>query len=443
MWEVREGHDLDHFMERMVSDPDIRKVVMVCDERYVEKANRRTGGVGTETQIISREVYENQQQEKFVALILATSPEGGRALIPAYYASKVYIDFRDTSLYAESFEKLLRWCYDKPLRIKPALGSRPAFLSEDPQASLGTTASYIRALDAIRNHRPYAAGSLDEYYNTFVKNLEIFRIKDPSGEIDDAIVKSLSDLKPYRDQCVRIFCAVAQYMPSQDFVISTHRFLEQLIKYMHRTEEVSMWNEVNFENFRFLAHELALCVLAALLHNDRFDEAELLLSRPFQLPPHISVDRINRPDSFVSVFRVHLHSLEKRNNRLQSNRASLHADMLKERSAASELSFEYIMQADFLCFLRYEIESGDNYHGWWPSTLVYSHNRNRPFEIFARAASRKYFLRIRNLLEVSEPRDLTPLFDEFLSGKRDVPRWSYFRLDVASLANYRNLATRP
>ncbi|MEQ9844044.1 SEFIR domain-containing protein [Pectobacterium brasiliense] len=68
-WDLKEGHDSVAFMEKMVTDPQITKVAIICDEIYASKADGRAGGVGTETQIISREVYENQEQGKFVAII--------------------------------------------------------------------------------------------------------------------------------------------------------------------------------------------------------------------------------------------------------------------------------------------------------------------------------------------------------------------------------------
>ena len=56
-WDLKEGHDAFAFMEKMVNDLDIKKVVIVCDRIYAEKADGRSGGVGTETQIISPEIY--------------------------------------------------------------------------------------------------------------------------------------------------------------------------------------------------------------------------------------------------------------------------------------------------------------------------------------------------------------------------------------------------
>lgn len=35
-------------MEQMVTNPEIKKVTIVCDEKYAAKADGRSGGVGTD-----------------------------------------------------------------------------------------------------------------------------------------------------------------------------------------------------------------------------------------------------------------------------------------------------------------------------------------------------------------------------------------------------------
>src|SRR5262245_28656183 len=68
-WDLKEGHDAIKFMEQMVTDPEIKKVIIVLDRTYAEKADGRKGGVGTETQIISPEIYA-----KAVRTSLSVSP---------------------------------------------------------------------------------------------------------------------------------------------------------------------------------------------------------------------------------------------------------------------------------------------------------------------------------------------------------------------------------
>lgn len=67
-WDLKEGHDMFDFMESMVNSKDIDKVLIILDETYSVKANSKKGGVGTETQIISPEIYKNVSQEKFIPM---------------------------------------------------------------------------------------------------------------------------------------------------------------------------------------------------------------------------------------------------------------------------------------------------------------------------------------------------------------------------------------
>ena len=68
-WDLKEGQDKYAFMEQCVNDPEITKVLIVCDKKYADKANARVGGVGDETVIISSEVYGKMNQEKFIPII--------------------------------------------------------------------------------------------------------------------------------------------------------------------------------------------------------------------------------------------------------------------------------------------------------------------------------------------------------------------------------------
>ncbi len=64
--------------------------------------------LGQETQIISKEVYDNQKQDKFV-LVVTEKDENGKPYLPTYYKSRIYIDLSEPDSYAENFEKLQRW----------------------------------------------------------------------------------------------------------------------------------------------------------------------------------------------------------------------------------------------------------------------------------------------------------------------------------------------
>ncbi len=231
-WDLKEGHDSVAFMEKMVTDPALEKVVIVSDEVYANKADGRAGGVGTETQIISKEIYDNQEQDKFVAVV-AQKDEKGKPFLPTYYKSRIYIDLSEPDNYAENFETLLRWIYGKPLYVKPTLGNRPLFLDESEGISLGTTAAFKRAISAIKDNKPFASGAFDEYLLLFSENLEKFRLKDIEGEVDDAVIENIEKFVPYRNEAIHLFFAISQYSPTEDNVLKLHRFFESLVPYMH------------------------------------------------------------------------------------------------------------------------------------------------------------------------------------------------------------------
>lgn len=437
-WDLKEGHDALVFMEQMVTNKDITKVAIICDETYVAKADGRAGGVGTETQIISKEVYENQAQEKFVAIV-CEKDVNGKPYLPTYYKSRIYIDLSEADEYVENFEKLLRWIFDKPLYIKPELGNKPSFLEDGEHISLGTTATFKRCVEALKNNRPYAAGAYDEYCNTFTLNLERFRLSKFDGEFDDTVIRSIEEFLPFRNEAIQLFTTIAQYSPTTEFVQRTHRLFESLIPYMHRPSNINQCNEWDFDNFKFLVHELFLYALAVFIKHDRLAQAKYLLEQHYYLPGNSDYGR-NVMVSYV-VLRDFLRSLQYRNKRLELRRLSLRADLLKERCNGTGIEFRYLMQADFVAFMRAEIEVEDK--GWWPETLLYLGHFNGAFEVFARSVSKAYFNNAKGLIAIESVKDLEPLFKSYQDGTRKLPRWEFEGFSPSVLLGYEQLATRP
>jgi len=436
-WDLREGHDAIAFMEKMVTDPEIKKVIIVCDRVYAEKADSRKGGVGTETQIVSKEIYEKVQQDKFV-VVIAEKNEFGKPYLPTYYKSRIYIDLSEPDKYTGNFERLLRWIYDKPLYIKPDLGKKPLFLSESEMISLGTTVSFKRAIDAIKNAKPYAAGALNEYFETFVQNSEKFKIKNYKGEFDEAMIKNIEAFLPYRNEAIQVFSTIARYDPKEEFIESLHRFFESLIPYMFRPEHVTHWQEWDFDNFRFIIHELFLYAIAIFVKSERFQQASLLLRQRY----YNSNYRRNVMVPF-QVFRQYMKSLSYRNERLNLHRLSLRADLLKKRCQAVGIDFRYLMQADFILFIRDELYVEDLFSRWWPETLLYLGHFPGPFEIFARAESKRYFAKIKCLFDIQEPEDFKQLLEEYRNKKRKLPQWEFESFNPVLLLNIGKLATKP
>lgn len=439
-WDLKEGHDAIVFMEKMVTDPKIKKVIIVSDRVYAQKADSRKGGVGTETQIISKEIYDTVEQDKFV-VVIAEKDEYGKPYLPTYYKSRIYIDLSEPDNYTDSLESLLRWIYDKPLYKKPEIGKTPSFLSEGEQMSLGTTVSFRRAINAIKDGKPYSVGALNEYLEIFVQNLEKFRIRNHKGEFDEAIMKNVEAFLPYRTEVIQIFSAIARYGPKEEFIQSLHKFFESLIPYMLRPESVTSYRNQDFDNFIFIIHELFLYAVAILIKLEQFQQASVFLNQRYYVPGNSDYGR----DVMVpfSVFRRYMESLEYRNKRLKLRRSSLRADLLKERCQTTGIDFKYLMQADFVLLIRDELDAEDLFVRWWPETLLWLGHFPGPFEIFARAESKRYFEKIKCLFDIQSPDGFEQLLKEYQQSKRKLPRWERHSLNPALLLNIEKLATRP
>jgi TIR domain len=164
-WDLREGQDNTSFMEQMVTDENVTKVLAICDGKYADKANERnkkSSGVGIEAQIISREVYEKTTQTKFIPVI-AEYNESGKAYTPVFFKSRFYIDMSTEDKYLENYEQLLRAIYDKPIHVKPKLGKPPTYILEPSIPASSTFHKLEMFKQAVLSDKKTANGLLKDY----------------------------------------------------------------------------------------------------------------------------------------------------------------------------------------------------------------------------------------------------------------------------------------
>ena len=139
-------------------------------------------------------------------------------------------------------------------------------------------------------------------------------------------------------------------------------------------------------------------------------------------------------------------SLDRRNVRLQLNKISLRAALLEQRSHTANLDFRYLMQGDFTLFLRDAKLALERrgYVNWWPETLFYAARLHAPFEIYARAESKRYFDKVRVIFEIQSKDEFAPLVEAFNKRQMGLPgSSSYGDPDPIVLMNYEKLASAP
>ena len=118
-WELEPGDDIPHFMERNLASAD--RVLMVCTENYVEKANTGTGGVGYEKMIVTSSLMKSIDSRKVVPLVR----QAGTHEVPTFLTSKLFIDFSRDGDFEYSFDELVRTLVGAPLFKKPPIGNNP------------------------------------------------------------------------------------------------------------------------------------------------------------------------------------------------------------------------------------------------------------------------------------------------------------------------------
>jgi hypothetical protein len=443
-WDLREGHDAIKFMEKMVTDPDIKKVIIVLDRTYAEKADGRKGGVGTETQIISPEIYAKADQDKFVG-VASELDDDGKPFRPTFYKSRIYIDLSRSDDYAANFEQLLRWIYDKPAYPKPPIGKRPEFLDETA-IQLPTRSRAVRAVELLKVGSSRATAAIDEYFSVFAESMETFRIPTESVDPqkwDDQVIQNIDSFLPYRDEFISVVSAMGRYSFDDDKPLRT--FFEKLVPYMFASKDLRQWSDWYFDNFRFIIHEMFLYAVAFLLKQERFELVTQLISRSYYVGDAI-VD-LREPMQPFSIFYHGLESLLRRNQRLNLRRLSLRADLLNQRSHTSGIAFSSVMQTDFVLYFFNALTSHkeSTRQGWIPETLVYYREHAAPFEIFARSESLGYFQKICPLLAVKSKAELGEAFKLF--GYQNAPlyllRWdAFYSLSLEQATNFQKLATK-
>ena len=265
-WHLQPGHDVNAFMEQMVTDPTVKKVLMVCDKAYAEKADGRKGGVGTETQIISAEVYRKVKQEKFIPIIRERD-ENKELCRPVYLKSTLHFDFTKDETYEADYEPLMRNLLNAPELVLPPIGKPPAHIFDKTSTTVSTAGKFNRLREALEKDKPHKQVSFREYLEALSDALEVFRITQADAaartvEPDELIVQRINQMRPYRDQFIE-FCALyAAQADNGDSYLEVHSFLERLLQLHERAATMQGYSEWYFEPHQFIGYEWVLYLLS-------------------------------------------------------------------------------------------------------------------------------------------------------------------------------------
>lgn len=157
IWDLKPGHDMYHFMERSVNSSD--KVLIICDKSYSKKANSRLGGVGTETRIISPDIYNKVEQEKFIPILL-----DGFENVPVYLKGILGIDLSNRNLEKEKIDEILKIIFEISENKRP-INEIPDFLNDNSNNEITIVDNNLKTINL---EAPYA--EKDKIINLEINN---------------------------------------------------------------------------------------------------------------------------------------------------------------------------------------------------------------------------------------------------------------------------------
>lgn len=419
IWDLKEGDDKYAFMEKMVTDESVTHVLIFSDSEYATKADARKAGVGTESQIISREVYSKVQQSKFIPIVCEFN-DSGEPFLPVFLKSRIWIDFSSSESANNNWEQLVRVLYGKPAHEKPTLGKAPTYVTTDVTVPASPAIAKFSALKQAITHdkaglKLYRKDFLDACY----EYADALRIRDRPNVTDlgQRVLEDCGKLKLVRDHIVDWVLLESATKPSAEFDEELVSMLEKLLELKSRPPEVNSWNDAWFEAHRVFVYETFLYIVAALLRTDSFDSLRLVLTSHYLLPETASgTNRFDKFDAFYGHSDT-LQILAPKGQRLNAPAAEL----IKRQADREDVPFAAVIQAELLVLMMAFITDGSR---WYPQTLHYS-SRAGAFPFFVKAARHRDFQKLAKITGIGTGDELR-LAVKAGHEKIGVNRWHKF-----------------
>lgn len=368
-WDLQPGQDKYVFMESMVNDPGVSRVLVICDRKYQEKADARAGGVGTESQIISAELYGSVNQTKFIPVVCEYDDDG-KPCLPTFMKARIYVDISTDERYGEGLDQLLRHIYEQPLHEKPSLGAPPVFTT---QAGISYTKEFGAAVRAIQDGKPNKTGLETLFLRSVLHALEKQYSEPVGNDYFEGVYQNILATKGLRDQLSDYCEALAASSNDEPNALAPiMKLLESIGSHFEFDGRSGTIYPGWLDFYRYFALELVLILTAALLRHSRWKTLRRLLSATYIVRGRDG----QMIGENISVFDAYLPALdEHRNTALNLRRVSVSADLLKERCSPDKTTLLELQEADFLLTLAITAHLGKTPNGrtlfWVPRTGVY------------------------------------------------------------------------
>lgn len=410
-WNLSEGQDKYLFMEQMVNNHEIDRVLLTCSKSYKEKANLKKGGVGSESMIISNEIYKNADQKKFIPIILEKDSTG-EPYIPTFVNSRIFIDFSDDEFFEDEYEKLIRNFFKKPLYKKPKLGTPPIYINEKEEIKSKNQSKLRTIKNALINERKYTDNLIDDFFDKLLVELEneVINNFDFDVEIDEIILRKIEKLKTIKYDFIEVLKYVINYSSINKEQI--HKFFEKVLGFLFLNQKeifpIDTIGSMRNDHFYFIVYELYLTMSTVLIAKEKYEELGHILHSPYIVYSYNQNDYIQR--SFVNFCSPAASLNHYRIKRLRINKPNLYAEIVKKRFDLVDIEFHEIQKTDAL--LHYisciNANQGRNSTVWLPFLSIYEFKKI-PF--LQKMKSQTHFNKIKTVLNINSIEELKEKYD--------------------------------
>lgn len=412
LWDLKDGQDKNEYMEKMVTDPSVDKVLLICNKQYVEKANKRKGGVGIESTIISSELYEKTEQTKFIPVVFEVDNQGN-AYLPVFAKSRIYVDLSSDEKFEDGFDQLLRDLYSKPRFDRPPLGEMPNYLKVDAPSYLKTAGRVNNIKVAIEKESKRTGVIIAEYIDSFFVALLEYKIEAQPDlnerKLVEVVEEGIESIQVLKNDFIGFLETIVQteYCTSELF----QDFFERLLQFYEDNDiqllEDRYLQSYLSDNYRFFNYELFLSFVTIMIKHSHFDIVHNIVKYSFCIIPKYRYNQAE--EQTYRRFQSFIGTLNKiKQGITNSNRFSITADTVKQYTTI--LKFEDLVASDILLYYLSLVFPGKTYLDlyWYPDLSVY----NGFVELYPRLVSKRFFNKFKVLFNVDSPES----FKELLSS---------------------------
>jgi hypothetical protein len=272
-FDMKPGNEMTDFMEKSVKDPSVTSVLLLLNPHYKEKADCRTGGVGTETQIISPEVYNNVENTKFIPVIFDKNNKELVDCLPIFLKSRYSIDLTDPATKEEHYIFLIRTLFGVATERKAPLGSEPAWVEKSDAISSQVIELISNVKGSINEEQAKENGIIG--FESILMILKKVDLSGLSSDISsDKKIEIFKRLIPVRNTYLDFLASISYQNGIDDSIVD---FFESVDEYAASLPSDSLSKNA----IHAFMHECVIYTIGLLFKRHHYLEISSVIFRPY------------------------------------------------------------------------------------------------------------------------------------------------------------------